>query len=285
MPTQGFGRIEPYFQMMQLTPEREPEFLLTRPFVLASANDSARNLTAVMVASNDAESYGRLEEVVIQASGGGEGGATDNLVDGPLQAAERISIYQPVSEYQTLVGRSGSSVQFGNLLILPFGDSLLYLRPVYARQESSGVNTLQRIAVTTGDSVGFGETVDEALADLVDGYEAPETGTEEPTDGGEPSEGGGETPAVDQSTEELLAEADQLFNEADAALEARDLAGYEEKVNEARELLEEALTDLLGPGAVGEGDAADDQSGADASAGGTDGAGAESPTTTVAGET
>ena len=70
----------------------------------------------------------------------------------PCRRAERIATYQQVSEYQTLVGDTGfERSQFGNLLILPFGDSLLYLRPVYVRQESSAAqHPLTRIAVTAG---------------------------------------------------------------------------------------------------------------------------------------
>ncbi|MGI9578622.1 MAG: UPF0182 family protein, partial [Microthrixaceae bacterium] len=239
--TSDFARIDPYFQMIQLAPDRDPEFLLTRPFVLASQGDSARNLTAIMAVGNDPDNYGRLEEVIIQASGDTESGATTNRVDGTLQAAERISTDQQVSSYQTLVGDTGSSVEFGNLLILPFGDSLLYLRPVYARQESGGRNSLTRIAVTTGSEVGFGETVDDALADLVDGYEPPaQEGDEptEPTGEGEPSEGDEPPQEPDRTTEEALAEADALFDEADAALVDGDLGEYQDKVSEARALLE-----------------------------------------------
>ncbi len=47
--TKDFSRIDPYFQMLQMTPDRDPEFLLTRPFVLASSNDSGRNLAAMMI--------------------------------------------------------------------------------------------------------------------------------------------------------------------------------------------------------------------------------------------
>lgn len=287
--TQDFNRIEPYFQMLQLTPERDPEFLLTRPFVLASSNDSGRNLAAVMVASNNPDDYGRLEEVVIQASDTPGAEATTNRVDGTLQAAERIATYQPVSEYQTLVGSNGSSVQFGNLLILPFENSLLYLRPVYARQSTSGLNTLQRIAVTSGGAVGFGPTIDDAMADLLDGVDSravdrpdepvPDSGGS--GDGGEGSgtpDGGGEpSPDVGDTPEELLAEADRLFDSADEALREGDLGRYQDLVSQARSRVDEAVSALGG----GNGDA------------GTQSGGSEDPdsttttttTTTPVGET
>ncbi len=261
--------------MMQLSPERDPEFVLTRPFVLASSNDSGRNLTAFMSASNEPDTYGQLEEVVIQASsapGDSQADATTNRVDGTLQASERISTYQPVSEYQTLVGSDGSSVEFGNLLILPFENSLLYLRPVYARQESSGLNALQRIAVTSGGSVGFGRTVDEAMADLIDGDDSGPVGTSLPElDPQEPSDPATEVPVEPNggTTEELLAQADELFDQADAALAGGDLGAYQDLVTRARNLVAEALANLGAPSVGTEG---------------TD-SGGSTTTTTIAGET
>ena len=100
--------------------------------------------------------------------------------------------YQPVSEYQTLVGRNGSTVQFGNMLILPFDNSLLYMRPVYAKEEQSGRYTLQRIIVASGERTGFGETLEGAISDLfqtdeqgdpIDGADPPQSTTTTPPDG------------------------------------------------------------------------------------------------------
>lgn len=308
--TQDFSRIEPYFQMLQLTPERDPEFLLTRPFVLASSNDSGRNLAAVMVASNHPDDYGRLEEVVIQAADTPDAEATTNRVDGTLQAAERIATYQPVSEYQTLVGSNGSSVEFGNLLILPFGDSLLYLRPVYARQSTSGLNALQRIAVTSGGSVGFGPTIDDAMADLLDGVdseavdepdgagasgpgsegseEGAGTGEDGGTGGGAGEGGAGEgTGEAGGTPEELLAEADRLFDRADEALREGDLGRYQDLVAQARSRVSEAIS-ALGPSSTGgsDGSGTSGQGGGDPDGDGeASGSTTSTTSTTVVGET
>lgn len=254
--TDTFGRIPAYYQMMQLTPESDPEFVLTRPFVLASKDDSGRSLTAVMVARNDPGSYGELEQIVVSAA---EEGASARRVDGPLQASERIATYPPVSQYQTEVGQRGSKVQFGNLLLLPFGDSLLYVRPVYASQEQNGLNTLQRVAVTSGNRVGFGENLSDAIEDMFstdesgkpadsgstdelptspDGTESETTTTTVPEDHGD----------TRTTPEELLAQADALFGEADDALAEGDLGEYDRLVDEARDLLQAALELLDGGG-------------------------------------
>ena len=148
------ARIDPYYQMLQLAPGQKSQFVLTRPFVLASNDDSARNLTAVMIASNDPGSYGKLQqiEMVTKKADGTIQRNTD--VDGPLQANQRMVTYPPLSAYQSLVGRNGSTVELGNLLILPFQNSLLYVRPVYSKEEQSGRNSLAKVAVTSGRTAG-----------------------------------------------------------------------------------------------------------------------------------
>ncbi len=254
--TQQFGRIDPYYQMIELEPGEEPEFVLTRPFVLASSDDSGRNLTAIMVADNDPGTYGQLSEVVISARDDPETGAATR-VDGTLQASEKISTYPPVSQYQTVVGQRGSSVQFGNLLILPFSDSLLYVRPVYARQENSGLNTLQRVAVTSGGLVGFGSTLEEAIDDMFETDESGEVGINTDPDAPDPAAADTTDPEtttppettidpVDGTPEELLAQADRLFTKADEALANGDLGEYDSLVDEARVLLKSALAALDG---------------------------------------
>lgn len=240
-PVAQLDRIEPYYQMMQLEPGQDPQFVLTRPFVLASSDDSARNLTAVMVAGNDPANYGKLTQVVM-AQRGADGSIEPNTkVDGPLRANQKMVTYQPVSEYQSLVGRSGSRVQFGNLLTLPFQDSLLYLRPVYAKEEQSGRYALKKVVVASGDTVGFGDTVEAAVADLLDqdpdrasGGSAPAPTTTVPSDGSAPPSTTPSTPS------ELLAAADAKFTDAEERLRNGDLGGYEQSVEAARDLVRQA---------------------------------------------
>jgi uncharacterized protein len=158
--------------------------------------------------------------------------------------------YAPVSAYQSLVGRSGSRVQFGNLLILPFQDSLLYLRPVYAKEEQSGRYTLTKVAVTSGDSVGFGDTVELALQDLLDGNEDGATG-QPATDASGQTTGTVPTPSTTlpagpdgRTPTQLLAAADQKFTEADDKLRKGDLGGYQAAVAQARTLVNQATASI-----------------------------------------
>ncbi|UDY38087.1 UPF0182 family membrane protein [Dermatobacter hominis] len=240
--TSNLDRIQPYYQMIQLTPDSQPEFVLTRPFVLASGDESGRNLTALMVASNDPGSYGKLRQIVMASDGETSGGSAPK-VDGPLQANQTIVTDARVSEYQTIVGRNGSSVRYGNMLILPFRDSLLYVRPVYAKAEQSGRFALTRVAVTNGDVVGFGDTIDVAVADLLDGD--ADGAVEQPAEPVPPPDGGTTTTTTTpqeggRTATQLLADADAKFAEADDRLKAGDLGGYQTAVAQARDLVRQA---------------------------------------------
>jgi uncharacterized membrane protein (UPF0182 family) len=240
--------IEPYYQEMKIGSAENSEFVLTRPFVLASSDNTGRNLTSIMIARNDPGSYGRLEEIVM-VSVDGEDVARNNTVDGPVQANRRMVTNPQVAEYQNFVGRNGSRVRFGNILILPVRNSLVYLRPVYAAEEGSSRFTLQRVVVASGEDVGFGETVDEAMSDLLD--DNPD-GAEETTGDDEPDDEPGTTTttttpdAGDRTATELLGDADRLFTEAEAALADGDLARYDELVTEAVALVRRANSQLSG---------------------------------------
>ena len=242
--------IEPYYQEMKIGSAERSEFVLTRPFVLASSDDSGRNLTSVMIARNDPGSFGKLEEIVMVTVDGDEV-TRNNTVDGPVQANRKMVTYDPVAVYQTQVGRNGSRVRFGNILILPIRDALVYLRPVYAAEEGSSRFTLKKVVVASGVRVGFGDTVQLAMADLLDAdpdgavdRSPTDESTDEGTDDGSDEGTTTTVPAGDRSPTELLAEADQLFTEAEQRLADGDLAGYDELVTRAVALVRQANTQL-----------------------------------------
>ncbi|MGI9030627.1 MAG: hypothetical protein ACR2HP_11680, partial [Ilumatobacteraceae bacterium] len=89
----------------------------------------------------------------------------------------------------------------------------------------------------------FGESLGEALGKLFPSFEAdlgdrvgssgPEEGTQP-----EPESSEGDSPT------ELLARADELLREAEEVLATEGLAGYEQRINEASALIDQALAAL-----------------------------------------
>ena len=96
----------------------------------------------------------------------------------------------------------------------PIRDALVYLRPVYAAEEGSSRFTLKKVVVASGVRVGFGDTVQLAMADLLDAdpdgavdRSPTDESTDEGTDDGSDEGTTTTVPAGDRSPTELLAEA------------------------------------------------------------------------------
>ncbi len=233
-------RFEPYYQLLRLPGEDEQQFVMLRPFVPASTDDSGRLLTAFMTASSDPESYGELRSYVMPRS---------DLPDGPVLIGGTISANPAVAELQTLLGQEGSDLQYGNLLLVPIDESLLYVRPLYVAATSNPVPELERVILVYNGEVAVAETLQEGLVEIFG--DAPETLEDDPEPDGEdepltPPEDGEPAPEpdppVDPGTDvsALLAAAATAFDEAQAALESGDLGLYQEKVSEAAAFVERA---------------------------------------------
>jgi uncharacterized membrane protein (UPF0182 family) len=219
-------RIEPYYQLMRLPGEEKESFLLLRPFVPVSNDDTRKQLTAFMVAKSDPDEYGQLETFVMPRS---------RLPNGPGIVAAAMQQDEAVSELETLLGQAGSDVVYGNLVMVPIENSLLYVRPVYT-VASRGVKapSLKKVIIEYDGRVEVANTLQEALTQMFG--QAPTTGE---------STGGDDTPSPtptveDQTVAELLEDAVAAFDEADAALKRGDLQEYARKEEEGRELVADA---------------------------------------------
>ena len=73
-----------------------------------------------------------------------------------------------ISQQFSLWDRSGSEVIQGNLLVLPIGQSLLYVEPVYLKASQGGLPTLTRIVVSDGKRIAMAETLNEGIKALLD---------------------------------------------------------------------------------------------------------------------
>jgi uncharacterized membrane protein (UPF0182 family) len=247
-------RIPPYYQQMQLPGEDEASFLSMRSFVRSSTEDQQKLLTSFMVAGSDPGNYGQLTVYEL-----------DQGIDGPGLVASKMVQDEDVADVRRPLESAGTQIVFGNLIMVPIDDALLYVRPMYTKAAGdTPVPQLNSVilALGAGDDVVIDSSLEGALAELFrndDGIEpqalaAIEAIFDEPIlDPGEPGgpdepEEPGEPP-VAATAEELLAEADALFAEADeilANLEGlEDLAAYEAKIDEARAKVEEAYA-LLG---------------------------------------
>jgi uncharacterized protein len=238
-------RIAPYYQLLQLPNEsgqvsREAEMVLMRPFVPFSEDDRSQKLTAFMAARMDPDHYGKLVVYQLPANA---------LPDGPGLAAAAIRADENVARDQTELGQRGSQVLYGNLLLVPVDNALLYVQPFYVMSddETRQLPQLEKVIVNYGETVVIEDTLQEALVALfgerVATQERPGAEGEQPPEAQPPPEQGG---TANDDAARLLTQADSLFDQADAALADGDLATFQERLNQARELVAQANELLAG---------------------------------------
>jgi hypothetical protein len=232
-------RFEPYYTIFHPPGgEGDPEFSMLRPFVPFSTDDSRKELRAFMTVSSAPETYGQLTVYSV----------ADPLPPGPATVAAEIESTPEISSAITLLDQQGSDVVFGTLQVLPIGDGLIYVRPLYVRPDDTNAKQvfLRRMIAWYDNRAVIASTLSEAINRLFPSAELDlgdvVGGDGEPVEPETPTE-----PVGDETAAELLIQADALFEEADAALAESppDFATYADKQAEARELLERALA-LLG---------------------------------------
>ncbi|EEG78074.1 UPF0182 family membrane protein [Dethiobacter alkaliphilus] len=199
--------MEPYYTIINLPQEEEPEFVLMLPYTPVIRD----NMVAWMAGRSDGEHYGEL--IVYQFPRG-------ELLYGPSQIEARIDQDSRISEQLTLWDQRGSSVIRGNLLVLPINGSILYVEPIYLRAETGELPELARVIVAYGERVVMERTLEEALAAVFGVQPGVEPDPDDPTQPLPPIDLG------DAVLNELIERAAQLFAEAEQAQRQGDWAEY-----------------------------------------------------------
>jgi uncharacterized membrane protein (UPF0182 family) len=143
----------PYYIMMRLPGDPRAEFFLMLPMVPSQRE----NMIAWLAARCDPPDYGKL--IVYEFP-------KEKLVYGPFQIEARINQNTEISQQISLWNQMGSRVIRGNLLVVPIGNSILYVSPLYLRAESGQLPELKRVIAAYGGRVVMKETLPAALAAL-----------------------------------------------------------------------------------------------------------------------
>lgn len=214
-------KVEPYYVIFSLPGESETEFLLIRPYVPRGK----QNMIAWIAVRNDVPHYGEMIAYKLPKQ---------ELIFGPSQIESRIDQDPIISSQISLWNQQGSGVIRGNLIVMPLGNSFLYVEPLYLQSESSALPELKRVIVASPTRIIMRETLSEALAALVDAdipdnavateEEAGNSATEEEFP--EASTNNTVTAPIDASLEELIDSANRHFEAAEAAQQAGDWATY-----------------------------------------------------------
>ena len=212
--------VEPYYVVMRLPGEQDESFLMMRPFTPHNKN----NMVAWMAAKSGPQDYGRV--ILYEFP-------KDKLIYGPAQIESRINQDPTISPQLSLWDQSGSRVNRGNQLVIPIGQSIIYVKPLYLQSATSQIPELKRVIVAYGNELAMEPTLEAALARVFGAGAAPgvEAMPSRVAAGGLP----GAAPTAAQ--QRLIDQAWDQLERAKEAQQRGDWAAYGARLRELEETL------------------------------------------------
>jgi len=216
------GAMQPFYVLMRLPGDPAEDFQMIIPFTPRNRD----NMIGWMAAKSSPLEYGK--RVVYQFP-------KQKVVLGPDQVSARINQDETISPQITLWSQRGSNVLFGNMLVIPLRDSIVYIRPLYLQSEQTAIPQLTRTLVVYADKIEMAPDLETALLQVFGEQPREETTT---------------TPGVDASA----ALAQDLYLQALEAQRAGDWAEYGRLIERLGDVLEQLAGPVPGtsgaPGAV-----------------------------------
>lgn len=203
----------PEYSVLQMPGDERPHFQISTVFVPARRD----NLTALLT--------GRLDE---------DGRPILRLFDlpisrelrGPRQVEALVEQDPVISQQFSLWRQGGSNVWTGHLHVIPVGERVLYVEPIFLAADDNAIPELRRFVVSDGERVAMEETLEEAVAVLA-GSGLRETLS------------AASAPSAEADTgSATAADALRLLELAEARLREGDFAGFGEALAELRARLE-----------------------------------------------
>jgi uncharacterized membrane protein (UPF0182 family) len=152
----GAAPASPTYVMATVPGESQPEFLLLIPFTPRNKN----NLIGLMAARCDGPHLGELVVLLL---------SKQQLIQGPMNVSASINQDQNISKDLSLWNQQGSHVLRGQILVLPVGNTFLYVDPIYLQATQGSMPQLKKIVLAVGSRLIYADSYDQALAQLSSG--------------------------------------------------------------------------------------------------------------------
>ena len=211
--------IEPYYVTAQLPGSSKREFVLFVP--MTPAGGQRDNMVAWVAGRADPSDYGKLRVLKLPQS---------RTIFGPLQIEARITTDATIRQQTSLLTiGGGAQVIYGNLIVLPVGNSFLYVEPLFVQANNGKFPELQRVIVATQDRIAMSDTFPNALNALFGSAPVTTTPGGPPTP--TPTPGPSATPAPSGSAAaatvaQLVKSASDHYANAQTALKNGDFTTY-----------------------------------------------------------
>jgi len=151
--SEGAEAVSPTYIVATLPGESQPEFLLLTPFTPRNKD----NMIGLMVARCDGANLGNMVVLLL---------SKQKLIYGPMQIASRINSDGTISKDLTLWNQQGSKVIRSQTLVLPVGNTFLYVDPIYIQATEARMPQLKKVVLAVGDRLIYADTYGDALSQL-----------------------------------------------------------------------------------------------------------------------
>jgi uncharacterized membrane protein (UPF0182 family) len=210
----------PYYVVAQYPGQSAATFQLTASVTQRNQG----NLSAMLSAYYD--SAGKPHFNVLDLRG-------NATINGPGQIAPKLQNQSGIRTQLTTSDSRNSKLDYGNLLILPVQNSLLYVEPVFIKGVDVAYPLLSLVLVSFGQQVGYGANLTDAIASL----NASTTGTSPPPNSGST----GTNPPNNTQVSPAVAAALAQINKALADLKTAQQSGSYEAQGRAMDELQKAI--------------------------------------------
>lgn len=147
--------IEPYYTMVKTENEEEQQLGL----VLLYTPQGKQNLISYLVGTCDTSGKSKLTIYKYQA---------DTNVLGPMQLDTQLSQDERIVKKLETLNVNGIKI-IKNMVLVPLNDKILYVEPIYIQylNEKDSLPTLKKVIVSSGNKIAIGDTLKQALTNLV----------------------------------------------------------------------------------------------------------------------
>ncbi len=142
--------MEPFFVLMKLPGEAQEHFYIMQPYTPRNRD----NMIGWVAANSDPETYGKRTVYLFPK---------ERVVLGPDQVSAQINQDAAISPQLSLWNQRGSQAIFGNMIVIPIKNSIVYVQPLYLQAETTALPELTRVLVVYAEKVEMEKTLEAAL--------------------------------------------------------------------------------------------------------------------------
>jgi uncharacterized membrane protein (UPF0182 family) len=153
IPSDASGTpVPPAYLMLDLPDKAGKGMYLLQPYAISKRS----NLVGWMATACDPGVYGQRTVYLLPKQ---------RVILGSAQVTARINQDPKFAQQLTLWNQPGSSVLFGNMLVLPVQSTVAYIQPVFLQAQNNAMTELVSVIAVNGDHVKFNATLPGALFD------------------------------------------------------------------------------------------------------------------------